>query len=156
MVPEYLMIVSWVGYEANTATDGKLTKLVVPPVMRLVTTRFGLFAPVTMNESVELVALIVVMPLASVPAVLVTTSVPLVRVMVLLVLVGPAEMLLASTVPLRIFNTPRVANTAAPAVWVVRPSTKLLFTRKMADPFTLMKPTFGAVLVFGPSAWLPA
>src|SRR6478609_8391353 len=77
--PAYLMTVNWVGYDANTATDGKPIWFVVPPVMRLVTIRFGLFTPAMMNESVEFVVATVVMPLVIEPAVLVTTRVPLVK-----------------------------------------------------------------------------
>ena len=152
----YLITVNCVGYVANTGMDGKPTRFVEPPVTRLVTTRFGLFAPLMTNDSVELVVLTAVIAFAVVPAELVTTSVPLVRVMMLFVLVAPQMMLLASTVPLRMLSRPRVESAAVPEVLTVRPSTRLELTRSVAEPLTLMMPTFGAVLVFGPRDWLPA
>src|SRR3954467_3443677 len=98
----------------------------------------------------------VVIPLAGVPAVLVTTSKPLVIVMMLLVLTAPVLIEFAQTVPLRMFKVPLVL-VAGRLKTVVLPRTRLLFTMRVAVPLTLTNPRRGVTLAVpeGPRAWFP-
>src|SRR5438105_12775843 len=125
-----------------------LMMLVMPPVTRLVTAM--LVTPDTDNCKVEFVILKVVRALAGEATVFESTRRPLVMVMTLLVLADPTEIVLARTVPLRMFRMP-VVLCAAMLAWVVLARTRLLLTIRVAfGPLTLTIPSRGVLLVLGP------